>query len=509
MERTKNAARNIIIGLALKVYQMIVPFLMRSAIIYFLGAKYLGLNSLFTSILQVLNLAELGVASAMVYSMYQPIVEDDKKKICGLLGLYRKYYRIIGFVILAGGILLAPFLPYLISDHAQVQVNIYVLYFISLATTVISYWLYAYKGSILLAHQRMDVPSRVTILTDTCKYILQLVVLAVFQNYYGYVIITLLAQVMDNLLVASQADRHYPEYQPEGTLPKEEKAKINQRIRDLFTNKLGMVIVESADSIVISAFLGLTMLAVYQNYFCILASVAAFVKVLFMACTAGIGNSLILESKEKNYNDLKNLTFLTGWIAGFCTVCLLCLYQPFMECWVGKDLMLNFSAVICFSIYFFVYEFQQMLEVFKDAAGIWHKDRFRPLTTALANLGLNLILVQYIGIYGVLLSTVVTVLGIGMPWLIYNLFTEIYHRNPCPYIGRLCYYILTTMLAYGVARYLCQKVSLDGVLGLLIKAVICTVAANGVLLLCYFRLKEFGQMRALLRRALVRMDVEG
>ena len=152
--------------------------------------------------------------------------------------------------------------------------------------------------------------------------------------------------------------------------PKRRFKDINHRIRDLFTSKLGGVIVNSADTVVISAFLGLTMLAIYQNYYYILTSIIGFVGIVFQSCTAGMGNSVIVETKEKNFNDLKKFTFLISWIAGFCTCCLLCLYQPFMEIWVGEDLMLGFSAVICFCIYYFVYEINQLLNTYKDAAGI-------------------------------------------------------------------------------------------------------------------------------------------
>ncbi len=179
-----------------------------------------------------------------------------------------------------------------------------------------------------------------------------------------------------------------------------------------------MVIVNSADTIVISAFLGLTMLAIYQNYFFIMNSIISIVTIIFAACTAGIGNSIIVETKKKNFADLRKFTLIITWIAGFCAICLLCLYQPFMEIWVGSELKLNFLAVVFFMhILFFVYEVNQLFTTYKDAAGMWHEDRFRPLVTALANLIMNLLMVQFWGIYGVIISTVISTLFIGMPWL--------------------------------------------------------------------------------------------
>ena len=202
IDRTKNATRNVFFGVSLKIYTLIIPFLMRTAMIYLLGVEYLGLNSLFTSILQVLNLAELGVGSAMVFSMYKPIADDDEIKICALMGLYRHYYRIIGGVVLVGGLVVVPFLPNLISGDVPNDINVYVLYLMNLCATVLTYWLFAYRNSIFQAYQRTDVVSKVTLITDTMKYLIQIAVLALFHNYYYYVLAILFSQVVNNILIA-------------------------------------------------------------------------------------------------------------------------------------------------------------------------------------------------------------------------------------------------------------------------------------------------------------------
>ena len=374
IERTKNASRNILFGIILKIYQIAVPFLMRTAMIYFMGVQYLGLNSLFTSVLQVLNLAELGVGSAMVYSMYKPIAEDDTKKICALMKLYRLYYRAIGFVIGGVGLALTPFVPKLISGDVPSGLNIYILYLMNLAATVLSYSLFAYKNSLLQAHQRVDIVSKITLITNTFQYAIQILILVLSHNYYYYVLAILATQIITNISTAIVVDKMYPRYNPEGNLDKNEIQQINHKIRDLFTSKIGFVVVDSADTIVISAFLGLTALAIYQNYFYILSSVMGFIAVVFTSCTAGIGNSIIVETAEKNYNDLKKFTFLISWISGMCLCCFLNLYQPFMELWVGKDLMLSMGAVVCFCIYFYIQEINKLFNTYKDASGIWHED---------------------------------------------------------------------------------------------------------------------------------------
>ena len=492
IERTKNATRNIIFGVILKAYQIIVPFLMRTAMIYLMGVQYLGLNSLFTSILQVLNLAELGVGSAMIYSMYKPIAEDDNATICALMKLYKTYYRIIGLVIAVIGCALTPFIPKLISGDVPDNLNIYLLYLLNLGATVLSYWLYAYKNCILQAHQRVDVVSKVSLVTSTIQYALQLLVLWLFKDYYLYVIVLLATQALTNITTAMCADRIYPQFKPKGQIATEEKKAINNRIKDLFTSKIGGIIYDSADTIVISSFLGLTALAIYQNYFYILNAITGLITVVFSACTAGIGNSIVVETKEKNYKDLNKFTFIICWGAGFCAVCLLCLYQPFMELWVGKDLMLSSSAVICFVVYFFVRQLNSLFNTYKDASGMWHEDRFRPLVAALTNLALNLILVQFIGLYGILISTVLAIVCVGMPWLLHNLFTVIFEKKYLVgYLKNLLYYCFIILINCTITYFICTKVNAGLITTLVIRGAICVVLPNLIYLFAYYKRIEF------------------
>ena len=487
----------------LKAYQIVMPFLMRTAMIYLMGVQYLGLNSLFTSILQVLNLAELGVGSAMIYSMYKPIAEDDNTTICALMKLYRTYYRVIGLVIAIIGCILTPFIPKLISGEIPHGLNIYILYLLNLGATVLSYWLYAYKNSILQAHQRTDIVSKVTLVTSTIQYILQLLVLWLLKNYYLYVVVMLATQALTNVATAVVADKLYPQFSPKGKLPKGETSKINGRIKDLFTAKIGGIIVNSADTIVISAFLGLTALAVYQNYYFILTSITGFITIVFSAVTAGIGNSLVVETNEKNFKDLKVFTFIICWVSGFCSCCFLNLYQPFMELWVGKDLMLDFSIVVCFVIYFYVCEVNQLLNTYKDAGGIWHEDRFRPLVTAITNLGMNLVMVQFWGLYGIILSTVLSMLLVGMPWLFHNLFTTMFEKkNMKKYLRSLAFYLSISIIACITSVIVCDFINFGLLATIIIRFIICLIVPNLIFLMVYVRKIEFKQSVQLVNKML-------
>lgn len=494
IERTKNATRNIIYGVIVKVYQLLVPFLVRTAMIYGLGVEYLGLGSLFTSVLTVLNLTELGVGSAMVFSMYKPIAEDDTLKICALMRLYRKYYRIIGSIILVVGIAITPIIPKLVKGDVPNGISLIVLYWLNLGATVLTYFLFAYKNSLLSAHQRLDVCDKITLVISTLQYALQIG--AIFlKNYYLYVIAALFTTALNNIITAVMVNKMYPDYKPEGRLEKREIKIINHRIRDLFTSKIGSVVVDSADSIVISAFLGLTALAMYNNYYYIMSAIFGFIGIIFYACMAGIGNSIIIESDEKNYNDLKKFLLIISWIAGVCTCCLLCLFQPFMKIWVGEKYMLSMPMVVCMCCYFFLHEINRLINTYKDAAGMWHEDRWRPLVVSITNLGLNLIMVQYIGLFGILLSTVISMLVVGMPWLLYNLFTVIFHRNAVEFILRTLWYVVVTVISCVIFYWLCSYITIDGVIGFIVKGIVVFVGANFVFLVSTFKLQEFTQTK--------------
>lgn len=510
IERTKNATRNIIFGILLKLYQIILPFIIRTAMIYIIGIECLGLSSLFASVLQVLNLAELGVGSAMVFSMYKPIALDDKITICALMRLYKIYYLVIGFVVLIGGIIFSPFLPHLISGTVPPNINLYIVYFLTLLSTVFSYWFFAYKSALLTAFQRVDIISKVTLVTMTLQYGTQIFVLWAFKNYYYFLITALVTQVLTNIITAIVATRMFPNYKPIGKLQKENIKAINKRIFDLFMAKLGGTITNSADAIIISSFIGLQMLAVYNNYFYIMSSVFGCLSIVFSACLAGIGNSLIVDSKEKIYADFKKFSFLISWCINIFTALFLCLYQPFMEIWVGKELMLDGGAVVLLCVYFYVYELAMIWSTYKDAGGIWHHDRFRPLIGALVNLFLNILMVTSIGIYGIVLSTIISCVFVNIPWLLHNLFKHLLNTSMKEYLVDIISYLLATILSAVGSYLLCTLFPFgNGMLGLLVRASICFIFSNIVFIFLFHKKSEFSYCTLMVRNLLNKFSAKG
>ncbi|MCM1286166.1 MAG: polysaccharide biosynthesis protein [Acetobacter sp.] len=492
IERSKNSIRNLFFGTISKIYNLIIPFLMRTAIIYLLGMEYLGLSSLFASVLSVLNLAELGIGSALVFSMYEPVANDDGEKICALMRLYKIYYRVIGIVILVIGIAITPFLPNLVKGEIPSDMNIYILYYLNLVTTAISYWLFAYKNCLLSVHQRYDVGDKIGYVINTVKYLGQFLVLLIFKNYYLYLIVATISGVVSNLTTARIVDKIYPQYKAMGKLPKDEVKKINRKVADLFTSKIGSIVYDSADTIVISAFLGLIALAKFQNYFFVMNTIFGFVSLITSSSLAGIGNSLITESEEKNFNDLKKITLIISWISAFCVCCFACLYQPFMTLWVGEDNLLPYGMVVVFCSYFIIRQINNLLNVYKDAAGMWHEDKWRPLTCSLVNLVFNIILVQFWGLYGILLSTIASMVVVGMPWLTHNLFTTVFHCNPKKYIIDIIKYLLLTAICAAICIGITNIIKIESnIITIIVNLIICAIVPNAIFFILFRKREEF------------------
>ena len=488
----------------MEIVNVLFPFVIRSVMLHYLGTEYLGLNGLFKSILNFLNLAELGVGSAMVFSMYRPIAEDDTQTICALLRLYRTIYRIIGLTVALVGLFLMPVLKDLIKGDLPVGMNLYVLYLMNLGNTVLTYWLFAYKSSLLQAHQRRDVISRVSLAVRVTEYTVKVLILIFTRNYYLYLAVQLLCQLAINLLTAVCASKMYPRYVPQGKLPKEKTQDIFRRVRDLFTSKLSATVFDAADTLVISAFMGLTVLALYQNYYFVITALRMMFVVLLNACMAGVGNKLVMESKEANYRDLEKISLLFLWLLGVSSSMLLCVFQPFIQVWMGEENMLAVGLVFCFVIYYYSMGANKLINMFKDAAGIWRIDRWRPLTAALVNLGLNLATVRFLGLYGVLLSSVFSIVAVQIPWLFRNLFLDVFPRRFLGrYIRLYCGLAAVALVSCGTSWFVCGLFRLNVWPTLFMNAVFSFLIPNLFYYVFYGRNPLFRESLSQLKRTIL------
>lgn len=505
INRTKNASRNIIWGFIEKIASVLLPFVTRSVLIHTLGAEYLGLSSLFVSILSVLSISELGFGSAIVFSMYKPIAEDDNETLCALLNIYRKVYHWIGTIILVIGLILTPFIPKLINGDVPGDINIFILYFVYLLNTVISYYLYAYKAALFSAHQRNDLSSKTMATVNLISNILKIVVLLVFKNYYVYVLVIPLATIITNFANAYLAKKYYPNIICKGDISKEVKDEIKKRILGLVSFKIYNVIFASVDTIVISSFLGLVPLAIYNNYYYIQTSIIGFLTIITSSITAGVGNKMITNSIDDNYKDFKNFAFLNGWICSWCAVCMLCLYQHFMQWWMGEDLLFTFDTMVLMVLYFLLPRITTMSYTYREAAGLWWEDRFRPLVATVVNLVANLILVQVIGMNGVIISTLICTIFINVPWGTTILFKNYFKRSLLEYFGQIIYYVFITVIAGILTLCVCELLPNMGFGFMIVKGMICVIIPNIIFLLCYHKMPEFQYAKQLMSRILKKL----
>ncbi len=494
--RTANATRNIIFGVINRFVTLVLPFVTRTIILHLLGASYLGIGTLFSSILSFLSLAELGLGTAIVYTMYKPIAENDYARLNALLNYYRKLYRIIGLIILAVGTLLVPAVPFLIKKDPPAGINVYCLYYIYLINSVISYFFAGYKQSLLAAHQRNDITSNIITGVNLFVQFGQIFMLYYTRNFYAYAMVPIIGTLITNGLNSYITNRKYPNIKCYGKIDNETRQGIYKRLSGLFGTKLNSIVVHSADVMVISAFLGLSMTAQYGNYYYIMNALCGFIMVLYSSLTAGIGNKLVTDSIEENYGFFKKLSFVNAWIVGWCSVCLMCLYEPFMHIWVGDELKLGMTFVICMVAYFFIYTIQRTILTFKDAAGLWVEDKMRPYVSMVVNVVFNLVLVNVIGIYGIVVSTIIAFV-ISLPWANYVLFKKLFKRSPMKNIMSILWYLLITIIATVPTYLICMKFP-EGIGWFVCRMIVCCVIPNLIFWLFFRKLNEYNYFKKLI-----------
>lgn len=502
--RTQKSINNIAFGMLNRIVLMLMPFAIKTIMIKKLGAEYLGLNNLFSSILQVLSLSELGIGTAMVYSMYKPMAENNKKELCALLNLYKKFYEIIGCIILVCGLILMPFLDKLISGSYPEELNLYWLYIIYLLNTVLSYFLFAYKKSLLEASQQNSVESKINTIVSCGMYFFQIIALILTNNYYIYAIFMPISTIFLNIFRNVIVNKMFPEITCKGEMDKEFIKGLYKKVSALIGHRIGTTVITSADSIIISAFLGLHVLAVYGNYYYILSSLISLVTIFYTATTSSIGNSLIIENKEKNYKDFNTFTFMNIWLVGWFSICLLCLYQPFMKMWMGEELMFPMHTVILFVVYFYAWLSRRIGLTYKDAAGLWSEDFWKPYVGVIVNIIGSVLLVIYIGVEGVIIATIIVMVLIYFPWETKVIFSKLFPFNARNYYLRYYFYTAVTILGGGITYLVVTKVEIEGILGFLLKVIICMFIPNLIYIISYHRFGEFNDVLRRVKAFIVR-----
>jgi O-antigen/teichoic acid export membrane protein len=366
--------------------------------------------------------------------------------------------------------------------------NVYVLYIFYLANTVLSYLLSAYKVSLLNAYQRQDVVSNTLTITQGGMYICQIIVLILIRNYYAYAALMVVFTILNNIINAIKVKHLFPKYKCSGKIKERELASIKRQVPGLLVTKLCYISRNSFDSIFISAFLGLKISAMYGNYYYIMNAVVSILKIISNSILAGVGNSQVTDTAENNYNTMNKINFIYMWISGWCTICLLCLYQPFMKVWVGTELSLDFGVVILLCVYFYITEMGEIRGVYSDAAGLWWENRYRALIESVANLVLNYVLVQWLGIYGIILATVLSLFFINFCWGSQIVFQQ-YFKNgkQKDYFWYHLRYASVTLLVAAVTYILCALLPFEGVMAVIFRGLVCCIVPNVMYVLIYYR----------------------
>ncbi|MBQ6472898.1 MAG: oligosaccharide flippase family protein [Victivallales bacterium] len=473
---------------------MLFPFLRKTLFMWVLSPGYLGLNGLLYSILGMLMLAELGFGTAITCYMFKPVAEDNEELLCAYLKFFRTVYRIVGSAIFVMGLCLMPFLRHLIHGEIPEGLNLHLVFLMHLVNTAASYFLFAYRGSILGAYHRKDVLDYIRTGVSVVEFVTIALVLYLTHNYYIYALLTIMFTMLSNILLVYATRRLFPHIVPRGTLPKEEKRRVLSDVKAIFMHKVGAVFHRSFDNLAISAFLGLVAVAAYNNYHSIILAVAGIPSAICYSMMAGFGNKIYTESKERNFRLLMHANRLIICIVIWCSAMLLALYQPFMVIWTRgqSELSRHFLTPLLLVIWFYQMQSRETLRMFKNAAALWQPDRWKPVVASVANLCMNLLLINLLPepykLDGVILATLVADALIQMPWESYAVFSKFFNgsqarRYWAVQAGYAILAVAVTVLACGVV----YGIPMDGVPGFVIKGCAAAVAAAVPLLVIFRR----------------------
>jgi len=473
---SRNTRRNIISAVINKGTGLLFPFLNRTLFLWLMGAEYLGLNGLFTSVLGVLALADLGFGTAVVCSMYKPVADDNRELVCAYLRFYRKVYRWVGSVIFILGLCLLPFLRGLVKGDLPPELDLHLLYLIHLVNTSAGYFLFAYRGSVLNAYHRGDVMTNIRTFTSLAQYATVFLILFLTRNYYHYVLATVFFTVVNNLLVYRETRRLFPEIEPRGELAEERRKKVVSDVKSIFMHKVGGVITNQTDNIVISAFLGLVAVGAYGNYYYVHTAVGGLAWSVYSSMQNGFGNTIFTESKEANFDRFMRAVKIVLVVIAGCSAMMTALYQPFIEVWTGgrPELSRHLLTPLLMVLFFYIYQSRQTLLTFKAAANIWRQDRWKPLVAGAFNLSLNITFVVMLPnaykLDGVILSTILSFVLVQIPWESRVVFTAFFNGPQAAAYWRVqAVSALKTVVLCSGAWLVVRLIPLPGAAGLAVK----------------------------------------
>lgn len=498
--RTEKSLLNVLTGVVGQFLSFILSFIIRTVFIRTLGEVYLGLNGLYTNILSVLNLTELGLGTAIVIELYRTVAQKDEEKTKQYLQFYKKAYFCIGICILIAGLLLTPFLHLFINDSESVRlINYRLVFLLYLFNTVFSYFFYAYRNSILQANQQEYKLRIINYIFKLVEMLLQVVTLILFKNIYVYLIIPLILGCISTITKGVLIGKWFPFIleKPKEKLSREELKKTRQNVFSVAIYKISGTVNNSADNIIISSFISIILTGIYSNYLILTSSIKTLLEILFSAFTASLGN-LNVEAGgdvEKKYFIFKTLSFMNFWVYGFCSVCFFVLFDPFIEVWIGERFIMNFPTEIVIITNFLIAGLQETVGTHRAAYGLFYKGRYRPVFSVVLNISLSIVFVKIFpteyGIVAVLLGTILSNIAVGWWFDSYLVYKYAFNKKPWEFYCRFWMRFIFIMFIGISLRKISELFPFTGWLVIGLDIILVFIVYNAIFLLLFNKKAEF------------------
>lgn len=465
--RTQKAEMNFIVNAVMLFIAVLPVFFLRKVFLDALGPEILGLTSLYLSIIGLLSLAELGISSAIIYALYKPYAENDHEKVMGYIQYYAKFYRVIGLAIILAGIAVLPFFPFFIKGDIDID-DARFYFLLTLASTVITYF-YSAKFSLLIVAQENY---RITIAFTaslSLTSILQIVALSLYPNFYLFLVIQLVINIGYFIVINAYIKNRFQwsKVRP-NALGKQEKEQLTKNIKALFIHKIAGYAIFGTDNLLISYYINLAVVGVYNSYYLLIEFASKLVQKAFNGITASIGNLLAEEGSEKAYVIHKKLFFFNFWIASFIVISYFNTIRQFVLLWLGNSQFLDTFTISIILLNLYITMMRVSVENFKEAGGLYQQDQYAAILEVFVNLGFSILFVQYLGLPGIFLGTLVSNLSIVFwikPKIVYkHIFQEKLRKYFIMYFKYTGIALIPLILTYAATINLQNSISLSAFL---------------------------------------------
>lgn len=486
--RSKRTAQNMAVGFTYQGMSIVLSFISQTVFIRTLGAEYLGLNGIFSDVLTLLSMADLGFSTAMAYSFYKPLAENNHDAITSLIVFYKKIYNIIAVVVATVGLCCIPFLKYIVNTEQDIP-NLAIYYLFSLASVVTSY-LFIYKTTLMTADQKDYKVVTIRMVTTLIKSILQIIVLLFWKNYILYLAIGTAMGLLNNFMASKKAEREYPyirKIKNKVKIDSNIKNGIVENMKSVFIYKFSTTMFSATDNIIISIIVSTAAVGMYSNYLMISRKLLLIEQIIFSAMTASIGNVIVKESAKKRFSIFQSMQSLSYIFCGIIASTFCIMINDLIHVWLGNDYLLSTALVIAVSINTYFSCVLQPLWIYRDATGLYQQTKYVMLIAAIENIVLSIILGKIIGISGVIfasaISRVTTYCWYEPKLLFRNYFSESVFRYYLGLFGNAMLSIVVTSAIYLVA----QKFYVDTWQALIVKGIIVGTTCSVVFVLVYIR----------------------